>query len=217
MRLWIESLRFPGRGVLGSLRFRLGAAVLVSTGIILVLLLGYLMAIFEGASREASRSELLGMARSFSDDFGARDLTDPTTLTRRIERLEEINPNLSGVSVYRLDERGRGVRLASTEKRAVLTPPDAKGEPADGRGTPGPPPVTNAEVRAIRTGRPEFMETQVGDEHLAVLGFPVPAPATVPSRFSGSTTTSTRATWRSPARNGSSCSSSSPAWPSWLF
>ncbi len=40
--------------------------------------------------------------------------------------------------------------------------------------------MTNAEVHAIRTGRPEFMETQAGDEHLAVLGFPVLGPGDRP-------------------------------------
>jgi diguanylate cyclase (GGDEF)-like protein len=107
--------------------------------------------------RGGATEQVFSVARTFDAQLNARDLRSPPSLQRRLDRLKAGNPSLVRASLYVLDARGRGRRIAATAREEV------------GR------PVSSYDVAPIISGVAGTRDVRSGARHLRELNYPLRA------------------------------------------
>ena len=149
--------------VVGALRRRVGlrarivAVVLAATTVVAVFVVDRASHYLRQAyyARGGATEQVFSMARTFDAQVDARSLRRRGSLQERLDRLKGANPRLVKASVYVLDSRGRGRRIAATVRGEV------------GR------PVSSHDVAPIISGAAGSEDVRSGGRHLRELNYPL--------------------------------------------
>src|SRR3954451_75416 len=106
-------------------------------------------------ARGGATEQVFSVARTFDAQVDAPTLRHPASLQQRLDRLKAVNPRLVKASVYVLDARGRGRRIASTARADV------------GRR------VSSHDVAPILSGAAGSEDVRSGAGHLRELNYPL--------------------------------------------
>jgi diguanylate cyclase (GGDEF)-like protein len=133
---------------LTSLRPRIAALVLGGVLVLAAIMVQVSARSVDGAYERSARTELTAIATTWEDGFDVSDLADPELMAQRVQRLQELNPNLTKIAVSWHDIHGR-TRVAEA------------GEDPTGR------------VAAIDAGPQRYREFEDGPGHHAEIHHPV--------------------------------------------
>ena len=131
-----------------GLRPRIAALVLGGVLVLAAIMVQVSAHSVDGAYERSARTELTAIATTWEDGFDVSDLADPELMALRVQRLQELNPNLTKIAVSWHDIHGR-TRVA-----------EAGEDPSD-------------RVAAIDAGSRSYRESADGAGHHAEIHHPV--------------------------------------------
>jgi HAMP domain-containing protein len=92
---------------LTGLRPRIAALVLGGVLVLAATMVQVSAHSVDGAYERSARTELTAIATTWEDGFDVSDLADPELMAQRVQRLQELNPNLTKIAVSWHDIHGR--------------------------------------------------------------------------------------------------------------
>jgi diguanylate cyclase (GGDEF)-like protein len=131
-----------------GLRPRIAALVLGGVLVLAAIMVQVSAHSVDGAYERSARTELTAIATTWEDGFDVSDLADPELMALRVQRLQELNPNLTKIAVSWHDIHGR-TRVA-----------EAGEDPSD-------------RIAAIDAGARAYRESHDGMGHHAEIHHPV--------------------------------------------
>jgi diguanylate cyclase (GGDEF)-like protein len=140
-----------------GLRTRIVVVVLVAITVVAVFVVDRASHYLRQAyyARGGATEQVFSVARTFDGQVDARDLRNHASLRQRLDRLKAGNPSLLKASIYVLDSRGRGRRIAATAPGEV------------GR------PVSSYDVAPILSGAAGSQDVRNGATHVRELNYPL--------------------------------------------
>jgi diguanylate cyclase (GGDEF)-like protein len=105
-----------------GLRPRIAALVLGGVLVLAAIMVQVSAHSVDGAYERSARTELTAIATTWEDGFDVSDLADPELMALRVQRLQELNPNLTKIAVSWHDIHGR-TRVAEAGDGAIAHKP----------------------------------------------------------------------------------------------